>query len=281
METMVCVAVSVVLSLATFSFLSSATLLYSKGMSIVRSHTNLRSVLDRLTNNMQQGNTLPVLIDTGGNVVATPPSAGLYYDRYLGDPYVIKNVSGTGLAAGATSITITRSTAALASPPAPKAGDAIVITNPNGNVRATISASVASSVSGQTQDFTLTLSPGLASAVSWSSPAVMTATLVHREAFIVVPTGTQAELRYFPNFEPMPVLTNPANYIVVSNQLSVATGETTPFSIAMVGTDKIVKASLFARSTDFSTYLANKQANEFNTFVRLNTSLSSRLRPQQ
>jgi hypothetical protein len=42
-----------------------------------------------------------------------------------------------------------------------------------------------------------------------------------------------------------------------------------------------VRASLFARSTDYSTWLANKQANEFNTFVRLNASLGSRLRPRQ
>ena len=79
----------------------------------------------------------------------------------------------------------------------------------------------------------------------------------------------------------MPTLTNAANYTVVSNQLSTQSWETTPFSIDTVGSDKLVRASLFARSTDYSTVLANKQLNNFNTFVRLSTSLPSRLRPKQ
>lgn len=285
-ETMMYVCVAVILSYVTYSFLIGATTLYAKNMSIVHSHTNLRSVLDRITNNMQQGNSLPVLIDTNGNAVVTPPSAGLYYDRYLGDPYVLTNPSGTGLPAGTTTITVTRSTAPLASSPAPVVGDAIVISSPNGssgNVRSKISAIVTGALDAvnQRQSHTLTLTTPLANAISWSSPAVMTATLVHREAFLVVPVGNVSEFRYFQNFEPMPVLTNSANYTVISNQLSILAGETTPFSIVLVGTDKIVAASFFARSTDYSTYLATKQAYEFNTFVRLNTSLSSRLRPQQ
>ncbi len=77
------------------------------------------------------------------------------------------------------------------------------------------------------------------------------------------------------------MLTNPANYRVLSNQFSMMPGETTPFSIDMIGSDRIVRASLFARSTEFSTWLADKQANNFNTFVRLNASLGSRLRPKQ
>jgi len=282
-ELMIYLTIGILLSYVTYSFLTGASVLYAKNMSIVHSHINLRSVVDRLCNNMQQANSRPVLIDTSGNPVVTATSAGLYYDRYRGDPYVVTNPSGTGLLATATSVTVTLSTAPLASPPVPAAGDAIIISNPSGDVRALISASTPGAVDAvnQRQSITLTLAAALGTAISWSSSEVRTATLVHREAFMVVPVGNVSEFRFFQNFEPMPVLTNPANYSVVSNQISILSGETTPFSIDTVGTDKIVRASLFARSTDFSTYLSTKQAYEFNTFVRLNTVLSSRLRPQQ
>ena len=282
MELVIYFGIAVVISGVAYSFLRSAMTLYAKNMSIVRSHTNLRSVLDRLSNSLAQANSLPVLINTSGAVSAAP-AGGLYYDRYLGDPYVVTNPGGTGLAATATTVTVTRSTVALASPPAPVAGDAVLLDDPDGAVRALISTCVPGAVdaSTQRQPFTLTLSAALGRAISWAPPEIRTAKLIHREAFLVVPIGDKSEVRYFQNFEPMPVLTNPASYTVISNQISILAGETTPFSIDTIGTDRIVRASLFARSTDFSTWLANKQANEFNTFVRLNASLGSRLRPKQ
>ena len=281
-ELVIYLGIAVVISGVTYSFLSSAMMLYAKNMSIVRSHTNLRSVLDRLSNNLEQANSLPVLINTSGAASAAP-SAGLYYDRCLGDPYVVTHPGGTGFVATATTVTITRSTVALASPPLPVPGDAILIDDPAGAVRALIATSTPGSVNAgtQRQPIVLTLTAGLGRAIAWPAAEARTAKLVHREAFLVVPVGNKSELRYFRSFEPVPVLTNSANYIVISNQISALTGETTPFSIDTVGTDRIVRASLFARSTDYSTWLANKQANNFNTFVRLNAALGSRLRPKQ
>ncbi len=275
-------SISVLISAVIYSFLTGASTLYAKNMSIVHSHTNLRSVLDRLTNNLQQAYTMPVLINTSGTTSAAP-AAGLYYDRYLGDPYVITNSSGTGLASTVTSITITTSKAALASPPAPSVGDAILISEPTGNVRARITAVTTGTYDAvnQRQPYTVTLSAALGKTVSWSPPEVRIACLLHREAFLVVPGATSAEFRFYKNFEPVPTINDAANYTVISNQLSILNGETTPFSIDTVGTDRIVRASLFARCTEYSTWLANKQANEFNTFVRLNAVLASRLRPKQ
>lgn len=282
LELVIYFGIAVIISGVAYSFLRSAMTLYAKNMSIVRSHDNLRTVLDRLSNNLAQANSLPVLINTSGAVSAAP-AAGLYYDRFLGDPYVITNSSGTGLSASDTTAILTRSTVALASPPAPAAGDAVLLDDPNGAVRALITSVVPGAVNGGTnrQPFTLTFSAALGRAVAWTAPEIRAAKLIHREAFLVVPAGDRSEFRYFQNFEPMPVLTNPANYTVISNQISVLAGETTPFSIDTIGVDRIVRASLFARSTDFSTWLANKQANEFNTFVRLNAALGSRLRPKQ
>ncbi len=274
--------IAVIISGVAYSFLRGAMTLYAKNMSIVRSHTNLRSVLDRLGNNLQQANSLPVLINTNGTVAAAP-AAGLYYDRYLGDPYVLTNPGGAGLPSSTTSVTITRSTVPLASPPIPVAGDAIMIDDPNGPVRALIATSTPGTVDAITkrQPIALTLTNALGTTLIWSATEVRTAKLIHREAFLVVTVGDKSEFRFFQNFEPLPVLTNPANYTVISNQISILAGETTPFSIDTIGTDRIVRASLFARSTDFSTWLSNKQANEFNTFVRLNALLGSRLRPKQ
>ena len=281
-ELMIYMCIGIIISCVTYSFLTGATVLYAKNMSIVHSHTNMRSVLDRLNNNLQQANNRAVLMDTSGNAVATATAAGLYYDRYLGDPYVITNASGTGLPSSTTTVTVTRSTAALAAPPIPAPGDAILISNPNGDVRGLIATSTPGVVDtiNKRQPITLTLTAALGTAVTWTSPEIRTAILVHREAFLVVPAGNLSEFRFFKDFEPKPVLTNAANYSVISNQLSVLAGETTPFSIDTLGSDKIVRASLFARSTEFSTYLSTKQAYEFNTFVRLNTVLASRLRPQ-
>jgi len=281
-ELVVFLGISIAITGVAYSFLVSGTQLYAKNMSIVRSHTNLRTVLDRMVNNLQQANGLPVLIGTSGATSAAP-AAGLYYDRYLGDPYVVTNPAGTGLSAGVTSITVTRSTATLASPPVPAAGDTLLIDASPDPVRALISTSAPGVIDAvnQRQPIVLTLSTPLSTAVSWTASQIQTSRLVRREAFLVIPGTGNAELRFYPSFEPMPVLTNAANYTVISNQVSVQAGETTPFSIDTVGADKIVRASLFARSTDFSTYLANKQLNEFNTFVRLNTSLPSRLRPKK
>ena len=285
-ETMVYAIIGLVISCVAYTFLTSTTQLYAKNLSIVHSHSDMRSVLDRTLNNMQQGNSLPVLIDTTGTAVATPPSAGLYYDSYRGDPYVITNPSGNGLPVGTASAILTCSMAALASPPAPAVGDAIIISNPSGDVRIPLTACVAGAFDSvnNRQPYTVTFASALASAISWTAAETRTATLVHREAFLVVPVSGYSELRYFKDFEPIPNaagLANTANYTVITKQLSVLAGETTPFSIATVGTDKIVKASFFARCTDYSNYLSTKQAFEFNSFVRVNTSLSSRLRPTQ
>ena len=281
-EMLIYMGFAVAISGVGYTFLTGQTTLYAKNMSIVSSHTSARSTLDRLVNNLQQANGLPVLISTTGATSAAPAS-GLYYDRYLGDPYVVTHPGGTGLAAGATTLTVTRSTAALASPPLPGPGDTLLLDASPSPVRAVIATSTPGTINGATQRQTivLTLSSGLSSAVTWTASQVQTSRLVHREAFIVVPVGNSSELRFFPNFEPMPTLTNAANYAVISNQISTQSGETTPFSIDTVGSDKLVRASLFARSTDYSSVLANKQANNFNTFVRLSTSLPSRLRPKQ
>lgn len=281
-ELMVYMITGVMILYVTYSFMTGATVLYAKNMSIVHSHTNLRTSLDRLNNSLQQANNRAVLIDLTGDPTVSPTAPGLYYDRYLGDPYVITNPTSTGLPASTATVELTRSTVPLASPPLPSPGDAIIISTPSGSVRGLVLTAVPGTINGGTlrQSITVNLAAPLGSAVGWSPPEIRTATLVRREAFLVVPVGDSSEFRFYPRFEPKPVMSDPARYTVVSSQLSSIAGENTPFSIDTVGTDRLVRASLFSRSTEFSTYLENKQAYHFNTFVRLNTVLSSRLRPQ-
>ncbi len=162
MEMTLYLGIAAALSGVTYGFLRSTTMLYAKNASIVRSHTSLRSVLDRLSNNLQQANSLPVLITTTGASSAAP-SSGLYYDRYLGDPYVVSNPSGTGLPSSTVTVTLTRSTDANASPPIPAAGDAVLIDDPNGAVRALVSTVTAGAINGVTkqQPITITLTAAL------------------------------------------------------------------------------------------------------------------------
>jgi hypothetical protein len=281
-ELVIYIGLSVVVSSVGLSFLISQTRLYAKNMSIIRSHTEIRSALDRLVNNLQQANGLPVLITTAG-ASASSPAAGLYYDRYLGDPYVVSHPGGTGLTAAATTVTVTRSTVPLASPPLPSPGDTLLIDAPGNPVRALIATSTPGVIDGtnQRQTIVLKLKSPLGKAVSWTPSQVQTSRLAHREAFLVMPRADNSDLRFYPNFEPMPALNDPANYVVVSDQLGNGAGETSPFSIGLEGADKIVRASLFSRATDYGRYLEAKQQYEFNTFVRLNTSLPSRLRPKK
>ena len=47
-ELLIYLGISAMISAVTYSFLTGASTLYAKNMSIVHSHTNLRSTLDRL-----------------------------------------------------------------------------------------------------------------------------------------------------------------------------------------------------------------------------------------
>jgi hypothetical protein len=133
---------------------------------------------------------------------------------------------------------------------------------------------------GATQKVTLTFSAAVGKSLTWLANQPQWAKLIRQEAFIVVPNGDYNELRYYPSFEPMPVLSNPSNYALLTNQIGTGTGENAPFSIVDVNGDKIIQANLRVKSTDYNRWLIGRENNEMNTYFRMNFTLASRLRPK-
>lgn len=279
-EILVTVVLLTVLGVLISSFSLSGTWLFAKNTSLNGSHTSARSELDRLADELQQAYNLPTLIDTSGGLAAAP-SAGLQYDHFRGGPYVLQHPSG-GFTAGTTTITVTYSLDPIASAPQPSPGDVLLVdTSAGTSVRGQISSVSGATSSSGNQTIDLNLSAPFGVNVEWDPTQPKTATLVRRRAFIVMPAGGRNELRFYQTFEPVPAnLNDPTKYIVVTNQVSTQAGDATPFSIDATTGDKLVKASLRVRAEDYTNSLSNKQSNAFNTFVRIDSTLPSRLRPK-
>lgn len=283
-EIVVALAVLAVLGTLISSFTLSETWLFAKNTSLNTSHTSLRSGLDRLTNALQQTQSLPSLINNDGTVATTSPAAGLQYDYLVGGPYVL---NGTSYSAGDTTISITRSTNTFVVDPLPQQGDVLLIDTPtDGTVRAQVSSasSVFLDLINKRQVLDITLTTPLANDINWTPPK--TAQLVRRQAFIVRPVvrskGPRNELRFYPSFEPVPAnLDDPTSYALITEDVSDAQPQdATPFFLDATTGDKLTKASLRIRSQDYVNSLANKQSNAFNTFVRIDVTLPSRMRPK-
>lgn len=267
-----------VVSIVALSFMRSGTILATKNAGVVRSHESLRGALDRLASNLQSASNVPTLINTSG-ATTTAPAAGIRYDRFLGEPYVLDPpLSAGSVSASASMVRVHRSTHALASPPIPQANDVLLINGPNGTIRARITSVTTEAASGGTQRITCNLSAAIGAAISWSANQPQVVRLVRPEAFIVMSANGKNELRFFPSFEPMPSLTSAASFRLLTDQIGTQTGEGTPFSILDVNGDRLVQAALRARAQDVHNALAKKQKNAFNTYFQLNIALPSRHR---
>ena len=289
MEILIALIVLSVVGILVTSFTVTETWLFAKNTALNDSHRAVRRSLDRLANDLQQSQNLPSLIDATGNPTTAPTAAGLSYDRLVGAPYKIEHPGGPGLSATDTIVSVTRSTDFLASPPIPLSGDVLLIDLPTGNpLRAQVSSVNVTKLDAkkkqQTMDLKL-MSP-LGTDVNWDPSQAKTAQLVRRQAFIVVPSGAHNELRFYQGFEPMPALDDPTEYVVVTANVSTVKlpdgtrRDVTPFSIDTTGGDKLAKASLRMQARDYVYSLADRQANSFNTFVQIDVTLPSRLRPK-
>ena len=87
------------------------------------------------------------LIDTTGNATTATTAPGLTYDRLVGFALLeFNHPGGSGLSETATSVSVTRSTNILASPPVPVGGDVLLIdlpTNGANSARRSLELSVA------------------------------------------------------------------------------------------------------------------------------------------
>ncbi len=288
-EILIAIVVLVVIGVMVTSFTVTETWLFAKNTALNNSHRSARRALDRLANELQQTQNLPTLIDETGNPTAASTAAGLSYDRLVGAPYKIEDPGGGGFKAKDTKITITLSTDPLASPPLPQAGDVLLLDLPNGGpLRAQVSSIKITKIDAKNkrQTIDLTLVNKLGIDIPFDSAQTQAAQLVRRQAFIVVPSGARNELRYYQSFEPMPNLSDPSEYVLITPDISTVKlpdgtrRDVTPFSIDTSTGDKLVKASLRMQAREYVYSLANKQANSFNTFVQMDVTLPSRLRPK-
>ncbi|MCE9610730.1 MAG: prepilin-type N-terminal cleavage/methylation domain-containing protein [Chthoniobacter sp.] len=278
-EILVAASVGLVVSGLAFSYLRAGTLLLAKNVSVNMSNNELRSAIDQIQDRMQTATSIPILINTNGTA-ATSPAAGVYFDRLVGEPYVVTHPGGSGLSAAATSVTVTRSTSAYASPPIPIAGDVLLIDGATSTMRPRVSSVTTGAISGGLQTITITFTAALGTAIDWDASFVKTATLTRREAFIVMPGAGRSELRRYSSFETTTDFNDATQYTVISRQVGTQTGETTPFSIVTVGLDKLVNIDFRVRTAGFENALAAKESNTFSGFMRVQCMVPSRQRPK-
>ena len=292
-------ALLAVVGSAGYSMLMSATTLLAKNVSINSSSIIVRRSLDRMFSEVNQANRLPILINADGTgATGTGPAAGILVDRYLGGPYIVGN-PGAGLAATALVFNLFYSEDPLANPPVPARDDVVIMA---GATRALVSSSTAPSstfvlpptpapIPGKMVTVTLqnilgtyTVPPmATGTAIGWSSTSQQTAYLVHRKAFVVVPVNGStgpAELRMYPNAEKVTDYNDATKYIVLTRTIGTKTVnglvENKPFSIATQNGNPFLNIALRVEDQQFNKRLTTQQANEFNTFLRVDTLLRPR-----
>ena len=270
-EVVVALISSGVLASALFLFLNTSTISFAKNFSTNSSHSTLRSVVDRVADELNSSAGNVSLINTTGTAVTNGSAAGFTYDRYLGGPYVVTHPGGTGLAATATSFTITRSLHASASPPVPKAGDVVRI---NGSgARLVVASATSGAVDGNNrQSHTITLTAAIGSAIAWNATDVKIATLVRKSAFVVIPSATRNELRYFPRAETITNFSTSTAFSVICNNVGTGTGDTTPFTVSTT-TDyadrKFITMNLKIRAREFDARLLTLEKKNFSAITQM------------
>ena len=269
---MVGAAISSILAVAIFTLMNAGMILSAKNLSLNLTSNSMRTTLDRVEQGVQMGNAMPTLIDTAGADVAAGSAAGIKFDRVVGSPYVVTLPAG-GIPASATTLTLTRSTHPVASPPVPSAGDIILITVNEATLRARIQ-SVGNPVTGAgRQSFLITLTAPLGTAVAPITATIVSSRLVRNVAFLVMLANGKPELRYYPTFDTTTNLNLPAGYVVVTDQIGTAAADATPFSIVPVGTQSFVNFSLRVRASNADKGIRAQQQDQFNTYCRIETQI--------
>jgi len=282
-EIMIGMSVLTAVGVAAYSMLLSSSILFAKNVSLNTSNTILRTALDRMYNDINQGYGMPKLINADGSSATTQLAAGITFDLYLGGPYVVTNPGTTGFPSSTQSISMKCYAAdPITAQPVPLAYDVVVLDN--GTTRPVVDTCT-SATAGSVQTMTINLKSPLGNAVSWNSTTTKTAFLVHKKAYVVATVNGVGELRMYNNAEAGTDFSNAANYVVLTRELSGQTtnNENTPFSIVTQSGDvctgcsnPFLKIGMRVEGQQFNQTLSTKQAQEFNTFLQLDT----RLRPR-
>jgi len=276
-ETLMGAAAAAVVGLGVFAILNTGMMLSARNLSLNTTSNSLRGALDRTESLIQQADSMPVLINTAGNAAAGP-SAGVRFDRYIGAPYVLTVPTG-GLPSSTASLSLQRSTNALASPAVPTAGDVVRIDGESSLLRPRVSSVIASPVDALLrQTLTATLAAPLGNTVTTSSTTV-SCKLVRNVALIVMPNGGKRELRYYHSFDLTTSLSDTSKYSVLTDQVGMQTDDAIPFSLVMMETRNFVNVSFRVRANKFDQRLQGKQGDQFNTFARVDVQVRPKVNP--
>ena len=179
-ETLAGAAAAIIVGIGIFAILNTGTMLSARNLALNVTNNALRQSLDRAEQLLQQGDSMPVLINTSG-AVTTGPAAGVRFDRFVGAPYVL-TIPVAGLPVTTTSLSLQRSTDALAAPPIPVAGDIIRIDGEAATLRPRTSSVVSTAPNAQLrQTMTVTLAAPLGSEVT-SASTTLTAKVIRSDA---------------------------------------------------------------------------------------------------
>ena len=267
--------IGILVSVGVFAFIDTGSMLTARNLSVNLTSNSMRTALDRLENTIQQAATNPRLMDTAGAAVTgNGPAAGVRFDRFVGGPVVV-NPGSTTLASSATSFTIRY---AQASSPAPSAGDIIRLDGTALTLRPRI-ASVTSNtaVSAGMRDAAVTLTAALGTTVT--STTGLRAGLVRDVAFAVMPAGGGRELRQFHDMAGTTNLNDASRFSVVTDQIAMEAGDATPFSRTTIAAREFVSLSLRLRANNFDRRLLGRQADQFNTFARVDVFMCPKSNP--
>ena len=278
MEIMVGAAISSILAVAIFALMNAGMILSAKNLSLNLTSNSMRTTLDRVEQIVQMADTMPQLINTSGTVVANGPAAGIVFDLAVGSPYVI-SLTGGIIPSTSTSLTLSRSTHAVASPPAPSPGDIIRIAT-QATLRPRVSSVVSGAVDGQMrQPFTTNLTAALGTTVTPIAATVVSARLVRNVAFMVMPAGGKPELRYYPAFDTTVNYNDPTKYTVITDQIGTAAADATPFSLVDYDSKSYVSFSLRVRASNADRGMRGQQLGDYNTFTRTEALIRPKIAP--
>jgi prepilin-type N-terminal cleavage/methylation domain-containing protein len=275
-ELLVGATIGAVVSLGVFAFLNTGSMLAARNLSLNLSSNSMRDSLDRVEQLIQQGDTMPTLINTSGTA-ATGPAAGVRFDRYVGGPYVI-NPPALSVASSVTSLTLVNSMNSAASPPLPTEGDVIRIDG-YATLRPRIGAGPysTSTPSLGMRAVVVPLTTTLGTTVSAST--LLRARLVRDVAVIVMPSGAGRQLRYYPDIAGTSNLNDASKYKILTDQIGLETSDATPFSLVTIQNRSFVSMSLRVRASNFDNRLLGKQADRFNTFARVDSFIRPKINP--
>ncbi len=283
-ELMVGLAAFTIAGSIAYSILLNSSFLFAKNISVNSSNTILRTALDRLTEEMNQGYGIPKLINSDGTSVASSgPAPGITFDDYVGGPYVVTNtLGGTGIPSNATSFLLKTWVDPFPFPPAPVSDDAVCIETSIGTVRLRVASCNSSPnpapsppPAPYTRISTVTLpSPIGGGGIAWSAGTVLTGFVVHKKALILATINGGTELRLYDDAEGLATASdysNAANYVILTRSLSGTSGENQPFSLTTQSGHQFLSIALRGEHQQYNRVLSNKQKGEFNTFLRVDT----------